>query len=991
MILPLLGMALWCSVGFADTVALHQDAANPLTEGWSVFRGPVNTGPINSDVGGYNAWKVEDTGGSQEGGYEVALTTQQLTDAAGEGWTLRVRLRIIDNNQPVNDAVIAGINLGSSGFILNFGATNGTPIVSLIGGPSATLTGYDNGYHLYELVYDPAVGSADVLVDGVEQISNFTGWNGTFLDETIAFGSGAGGGGGAGHYNLVQLEIGGVASVGFQTQLFLDDFIIEQRQNVARKAQPATKMDQPVLNGQYPWEEEVNIGENGKRTLVYGTAFFDPLEGEYRMWYMGRMGGNSLYVIPELEIPGENIHNDLTSFATSRDGVHWDRPNLGVVHFDGDLKNNIMLDFHGVSVFLDEDEPDPNQRYKAIGFMRRFHEIRMCFSPDGIHWTAPQFATDRGNEGAFNACYVPGTDNYVAGSLERSTDPAHQYIDADGDPQGKRVVAVLRTDSKDLTDWVHKRFINPDGLDDPDTQFYGMTPFTYGDSGLILGFLHVFHVIDPAAGFHDGPIDAQLVYSRNGLTWKRLDDRQPVIPLGPPGSFDGGMIMQSANGVFLEDDELVAYYTASPDTHGSQFTLTVGRASWPRDRLVALHADGVLGTVTTQPFVLAGEILRVNVDATGGNLQVEVLDEAGSPIPGFTLADANLYNNVDELRLEPQWITHQNLLSLAGQTIRLKFHLTNAKLYAFKISTSQRDNFETLTTLSDDWLKTDSIDTPPLLHLRLEETATSGTVALADATGAGNTCNVTQIDGSTPTAVNWSDSSCPGDMSDDFGALDLADTTNCIDVAAGAMLQNLGEQFLGNEATFSCWWYNYADSAVKNRGVFFHGSDVLGGSIKFQAFWQNDVIWFGDSTIQVLAAFDQDNYKNTWTHFAFVGDSNVSTIYINGDVYASGNGLQNGFGGAGAIRIGARTDSQWNNITDTLQYARLDDVRIYDRALTETQIEEIMNCSEGPSFYLPLKSPANLSPKVGDEGLYNPNNPDVVNFNDFAVFTESNH
>jgi len=478
----------------------------------------------------------------------------------------------------------------------------------------------------------------------------------------------------------------GQVPVGLRTQLFVDDYVVETRQNTSRHSQPASRMPQPVLFGQRPWEEETG---GDPRVLLYGTAFYDPLQQQHRMWYMGRMGGGATATIPELDLPGANIHYDLTSYATSSDGINWDRPNLGVTHFNGRPDNNILLDFHGASVFLDQDEPDPNKRYKAIGFMRRFGDIRVSYSPDGIQWSAPEFAANRFNEGGFNAVHVPGI-GYIAGSLEISTDPNHMYVDADGDLQGKRVVGVRHTADNDLKNWSHQGFINPDGMDDPDTQFYGMTPFVYGDNGIVFGFIHVFDVIDPQASFHDGPIDVELVYSRDGINWNRMEDSQPVIPLGSPGTYDAGIIWQTGNGVSLQNDELVAYYSAGEFGHGTQGELTIGRATWQRDRLVSLSASSTPGTVTTEQFQLLGDQLELNLDASGGQVFVELLDDLGQPIPGFTLADSDVFQGIDGLQLTPSWQGQTDLSSLMGQTIQLRFTMRSADLYAFQVTGPNR-------------------------------------------------------------------------------------------------------------------------------------------------------------------------------------------------------------------------------------------------------------------------------------------------------------
>ena len=41
----------------------------------------------------------------------------------------------------------------------------------------------------------------------------------------------------------------------------------------------------------------------------------------------------------------------------------------------------------------------------------------------------------------------------------------------------------------------------------------------------------------------DGPIEAQLVHSRDGLQWNRFEVRSSIIPRGEPESFDAGCII----------------------------------------------------------------------------------------------------------------------------------------------------------------------------------------------------------------------------------------------------------------------------------------------------------------------------------------------------------------------------------------------------------------------------------------------------------------
>ena len=198
---------------------------------------------------------------------------------------------------------------------------------------------------------------------------------------------------------------------GGESVLLLDEALIQEEDGITRAVQPGTKL--PFVmepDEDKPWEW---CGPGmSKRIHLYGTALYDDLAGKYRMWYFGRMGphwrvpaGN--YQIPGLYVPRtdqrpyhcngvtadrygrsfvDNDRGDLTLYAESDDGINWTKPDLGIFTFNGSPANNIIWDLHGASVFIDRDEEDPDKRYKAIGFCRRYRGIFLITSPDGIHW-----------------------------------------------------------------------------------------------------------------------------------------------------------------------------------------------------------------------------------------------------------------------------------------------------------------------------------------------------------------------------------------------------------------------------------------------------------------------------------------------------------------------------------------------------------------------------------------------------------------------------
>ncbi len=99
---------------------------------------------------------------------------------------------------------------------------------------------------------------------------------------------------------------------------------------------------------------------------LHGTVIHDG--GKFRMWYLGMLQTEFKHgQAPDYWRP--------MCYAESADGIHWTKPELGLVDFNGNRRNNICLiegdpfsltrvdDF--LSVLHDPADPDPARRYKA--------------------------------------------------------------------------------------------------------------------------------------------------------------------------------------------------------------------------------------------------------------------------------------------------------------------------------------------------------------------------------------------------------------------------------------------------------------------------------------------------------------------------------------------------------------------------------------------------------------------------------------------------
>jgi hypothetical protein len=104
---------------------------------------------------------------------------------------------------------------------------------------------------------------------------------------------------------------GGVYQAGSLAQLFVDQMVVRQADNVAFTLHPARKHPaNPLVVADQPWE--------GWR-LRYGSVIHDGQEGLFKMWYIGDS---------ESDFPG-----DAALYATSTDGIRWQKPLVGTIAF----------------------------------------------------------------------------------------------------------------------------------------------------------------------------------------------------------------------------------------------------------------------------------------------------------------------------------------------------------------------------------------------------------------------------------------------------------------------------------------------------------------------------------------------------------------------------------------------------------------------------------------------------------------------------------
>ena len=68
---------------------------------------------------------------------------------------------------------------------------------------------------------------------------------------------------------------------------------------------------------------------------------------------------------------------------------------------------------------------------------------------------------------------------------------------------------------------------------------------------------------------------------------------------------------------------------------------------------------------------------------------MEILDQEGKPLPGFTLEEADDING-NYIRILASWRGTPGLGSLAGEPVKLRFVMRDTKLYSFRFFSADK-------------------------------------------------------------------------------------------------------------------------------------------------------------------------------------------------------------------------------------------------------------------------------------------------------------
>ncbi len=458
-------------------------------------------------------------------------------------------------------------------------------------------------------------------------------------------------------------------------QLFVDDFLIEQSTLARTFHKPEKYAGNPVLKPET--ELEINAPNNAAAVPKSGGVWWDEQEKIFKMWYEAGWIGTIAY-------------------ATSTDGLHWERPMLDVVPGTNQvLPPDLTADSWTVVPYWNSKDPQA----KWTMFMRPPNNLAKSAwnltSPDGIHWDKRTATGEQGDRSTH--FYNPFRKKWVfslrGGTPRSNRGRARQYYECDDFMEGANwtdadKVLWLMTDRDDPTDAITQE----------KPQLYNLDASAY--ESIMLGFFEIHHGPkndDCMAVGLPKITELMFAYSRDGFHWHR-PDRRAHIEAERRDVWDRGYVQSIGNICVVRGDKLWFYYSGfqgdASKTGGNWIQNgmydrgATGVAMLRRDGFVSMDAKDKGGTLTTRPVTFGGRHLFVNADVPRGALRAELRGIDGSPVAPFTLDNCIPFTGESTLQ-QIKWKDGGDLSAIAGKPVRLHFELTNGSLYSFWLSRDQ--------------------------------------------------------------------------------------------------------------------------------------------------------------------------------------------------------------------------------------------------------------------------------------------------------------
>jgi hypothetical protein len=452
--------------------------------------------------------------------------------------------------------------------------------------------------------------------------------------------------------------------IGSRLELFVDRFLIEKMDGTR------LQLHEPVPAGiavtfDRPWEGSFS---------AYVTVLKDG--GTYRMYYRG---------IPEAG--GDSSNLEVTCYAESVNGKTWVKPDLGFHEVRGTRKNNVILAnispfTANFSPFLDANPAAPAaERFKALAG-NSVSGLVPFVSADGIRWqkkgTRPVLT-----DGAFDS------QNVSFWSEAEQCYLCYFRTWSEGGYNGFRTVSRAR--STDFLVWSKREPM--DFGDTPMEHLYTnqTTPYFRAPHILLalpMRFMPGRKVLSEeqalalgvSPNYKGDCADAVFMSSRGGSRYDRTFMEAFIRPGTDVGNWASRAGLSALGIVPTGEAEISLYKQA----HYAQPSARLDRYTLRTDGFVSVNAPFAGGEFSTRLLAFTGKAMIVNCSTSAaGSVRVQIEDDAGAPVPGYSLADSDEIVG-DSIERIVRWKAGSDVSALAGKPVRLRFAMKDADLYSIR-------------------------------------------------------------------------------------------------------------------------------------------------------------------------------------------------------------------------------------------------------------------------------------------------------------------
>lgn len=463
-----------------------------------------------------------------------------------------------------------------------------------------------------------------------------------------------------------------VVDLGSRRELFVDRFLIDSMRGAELRLHEP-RDEGVVLRFDEPWEG-IHCG--------YSTVIRDG--DRFRLFYRG---------MPADVVDG--TAGEVTCEAESNDGLRWTKPKLGLFEVRGTKENNVVLAgdppfSHNFSPFLDS-RPDcpPDQRYKALAGISKSGLVAFV-SADGLRWRKLRDTAVIPEKAPFKFSWMFDSQNVAFWSAAEK-----KYVCYFRVWEGVRRIA--RTESSDFVTWSDPVLMSQmtDGQPSPTEDLYtNQTDPYFRAPHLYVAVAARFvpgrqaisdeeaNALKVAKGFEKDVSDAVLMTTRGGSAY----DRTFLTSFIRPGIGARHWVSRNnypALGIVQTSPTEMSLYVnqdyAQPTAHLQRYSLRL-------DGFASVQAPYAGGELLTKPLKFSGDRLELNfATSAAGSIRVEIQDAAGEPVRGFAAGDCvEIVGN--EIARVIRWKNGADVSSLAGKTVRLRFVMKDADLYALRFA-----------------------------------------------------------------------------------------------------------------------------------------------------------------------------------------------------------------------------------------------------------------------------------------------------------------